>query len=96
MAAFGPTRTEGPAPAISSPLVPAAPAGATDTSAPLEQQRNSCPLSTVGREAGANLRPAFRSVAEGSACGRERRSLFGFASCNEPLVAGSKLQNGSN
>jgi hypothetical protein len=34
----------------------------------------------VGREVGANLRSAFRSVAEGSACGRELRSLFGSAS----------------
>jgi hypothetical protein len=40
----------------------------------------------VGREAGANLRLAFRSAAEGSACGRELRSLFGFESHEMSLI----------
>jgi hypothetical protein len=40
----------------------------------------------VGREAGANLRLAFRSAAEGSACGRELRLLFGFESREMSLI----------
>jgi hypothetical protein len=57
---------------VSGSLGTSGPAGATDTSAPLEQQETVVPIGPWGREAGANLRLAFRSAAEGS--------VFGFAS----------------
>jgi hypothetical protein len=59
---------------------------------PLEQQRNSCPYRPVGREAGANLRLAFRSAAEGSACGFAPREMSLILTIPSPKRPGSGFE----
>jgi hypothetical protein len=96
MTVSAPTRTEGSAQAI-GPLGTSGPAGATDTRRAISAAAKQLSLSagpwdakqepTCGRRSAPLLtaQPADANL----------RSLFGFASREEPLVVGSKSRNGS-